>query len=322
MKQASRPASKKRRWTRLNEAWPWMMTAMLCSGAVACKEASAAELVKDKTTLAERNQDGTVHLNVDDDGAARLVVRNAQGKVLKKGVTGQLMFKAEADAEPQTVNLETDPETGILHGDGPDLDKVLTEVRYSLLVQGNARSGIVHLPQAGTKGLVKAAEKTEEADAGKGPRGGTIHVAGKQRYELVGDSESGQLRVYMLGTDVKRPKKVKLALDAERPELVELKWHADGYYVAEVDVERPPRKATLVVIDDDDDAHVTLVGYRPGVVVIVDAHPVFWVHRGWGPPGRARGHYKGTVHGPPGHNKVMVKSKHHKSGTKVQVKVH
>jgi len=76
--------------------------------------------------------------------------------------------------------------------------------------------------------------------------------------------------------------------------------HADGYYVTTLEVAHTPRKVSLVVVDDDDDAHVMVVGYRPGVILVIDRRPFFWVERGWSHPGLARGHHKGTPWGPPG----------------------
>ena len=96
--------------------------------------------------------------------------------------------------------------------------------------------------------------------------------------------------------------------------------------MAELSVQKPPRKTTLVVVDDDDDVHVCLLGFRPGVVVVLDSRPTYWVRRDWH-PGLARGHYKGTLDGPPGqvrfredepHERIEIKSKGGKGKFKVK----
>lgn len=312
---------------RVRELLPWALCMVLCGASLGCKEASAAELIKEKSTLPERNQDGTVHWNVKSNGDTRVVVTDNDGNVVKEGVTGQLTFKPEAGKDAHNVNLESDPDTGVLRANGPGLDHGVTEVRYALLVNGKARTGALVLPESGTKGLRDSADAAETSGEA-GPHGGTIQVVGKQRYEVLGDSESGEVRVYLLGEAKVRPKQIKLGLDADTPSMVELHWHPDGYFVAEIAEHRAPRKATLVIVDDDDDTHVVLVGYRPGVVLILDARPAFWVERGWASPGLARGHYKGTIYGPPGqydgheseHDKVMIKGNN--GGEKFHLKVH
>lgn len=300
----------------------WLIYVVACGASAGCKEASAAELIKDDATLPERTADGTVHWNVKSDGNARVVVTDEHGTVVKQGVTGQITYNAESGGESQTVNLELNPDTGILKADGPDLDKEVTELRYALIVNGKPRTGSLHVPESGTKGLRESAVASEKAGDEQGPHGGTIQVAGDKRYEVVGDSNTGQLRVY-LDANAERPEHIKLALDTDNPRVVELHWHADGYFVAELDVQHPPRKTTLIV-DDHDEAYVVLIGYRPGVFMVLDRNPIFWVHRDWENPGLARGHYKGTIYGPPGQGggteKVMIKEG--KGGSKVHIKVH
>lgn len=279
-----------------------VLAATLGFSVAACHKSSADDVMTSDATLTQRSTQGTLHWRVRSNGETELVVKDASGKVMTQGVTGQVNFVPESGVDPQ-VDLKAEADTGVLHADGPDLDGELTLMSYALLVDGKPWTGSLHLPKEGTKGLVASAAAQVSVEA-SGPHGGSVQVIEKQQYEVVADADTSQTRVYLVGPELKRPKRIKLALDAEHPELVELQWHADGYYVAELHVRRP-RAMTLVVLDDDERAHVALVGYRPGAVVVVDAAPVFWVRRGW-EPGLARGHYKGTPMGPPGQGGVIV----------------
>lgn len=299
----------------------WVLVSLLSLGAAACKEASAQELVRDEATLAERGAAGTLHWKVAEDGKVQLVVHDPAGKVLSQGVTGQLSFKSDG-ASPPPLALHQNEKSGVLQADGPDLAPTINEVNYALLINGKPETGVLHLPQHGTKGLVDASRAQAAAEE-KGPHGGVVQVVGKQRYELVADSESSAVRVYPVSASAPRPKRLELAVDGDGPDRVVLNWHDEDYYVAELRVRRAPRKLTLLVTDEHDDVHVVLVGHRPGVVVLVDRHPIYWGRRGW-----ARGHHHGELHGPPGKVRVRVhdgphhvKVKH-KGKKGVSVKVH
>jgi hypothetical protein len=300
-----------------------------------CHSASAKEVIDNAATFAEKNEAATLHWNVATNGDTKLVVEDQSGKVLTQDLTGQLTFKPDATAEPKTVPLALDAKSGIASADGPDLGGEVTEVRYALIVKDKPLAGTLFVPKKGTAGLVESskAEKTEAKPAEEtGVHGGTVQVVDGKKYELVGNSETGETRVYLVDADGKQPKKLKLALESDDPRVVELRWNADGYYVAELGVEKPPRKTELVVVDQDDSVHVCVIGFRPGVVLVVASRPTYWVKRDWSPPGLARGHYKGTIDGPPGqfkghddddHEKVKidVKSKGEKGG-KIHVKGH
>ena len=276
----------------------------LVFAASGCREANAAELLASASTFAEQSAVGTLHWNVSGDGLAQLVVKNDAGAVQKGNVTGQLTFVTEDGKKTQTVPLALDDKDGVLRAEGPNLDAQVTEVRYALLLDGKPWTGALYVPKEGTKGLAEAAKDDPKPEQAKGSHGGEVHVIDGQRYEVVADGDSGDVRVYLIESS-KKPKKLKLALDTDPPKQVELTLHAEGYYVASVDVEKLPRKTTLIVVDDHDHAHVVVVGYRPGVVVMIDRPNAFWVARDWH-PGRARGHYKGTPFGPPGQNRGSV----------------
>jgi hypothetical protein len=278
-----------------------VLVLMAASG---CSRAEAEELLTSASTFAEKSAVGTLHWNVAPDGLAQLVVKNDAGVIQKGNVTGQLTFVTEDGKKEQTVPLALDEKAGVLRAEGPKLDDRVTEVRYALLLDGKPWTGALHVPKEGTDGLTKAAQMNSEPGATKGSHGGDVHVVDGQRYELVGDGDSGEVRVYPVDGG-KKPKKLELALDADPPRRMELVLHADGYYFASVDAAKLPRKTTLIVVDDHDVTHVVVVGYRPGVFVVVDRPSVFWVARGWH-PGRGRGHYKGTPFGPPGQNRGAV----------------
>ncbi len=281
-----------------HRATTWVLLAALGIFASACSKATAEEIVASESTFAEQSAAGTLHFNVAPDGKAALVVKNDQGVIQKSNLSGQLTF---VNAEGKNaVPLALDGEAGVLRADGPSLEGDVTEIRYALLLDGKPWKGSLHVPEQGTEGLVETAKSTESAP---GAHGGEIHVIDGERYELVADADSGDMRVYVLGE--KKPKALKLALDVSPPQQVELEWDDEGYYVTSLKGTKLPRKVSLVVIDAHEHAHVIVVGHRPGVVVIVDRTPHWWVHRKWH-PGRGRGHYKGTPFGPPGHNKDRI----------------
>ena len=281
----------------------WLLLAGALALALAgCSKAKAEDLIAEAATFAERSSVGTLHWNIASDGEAALVMENPAGAIQRSSVTGQLTFVSEDGKKTKTVPLTLDEKAGVLRGDGPNLDPAVTEIRYALSLNGKPWTGALYLPKSGTKGLVETAKSNPSTSVSKGPNGGDVQVIDGQRFEIVADSGNGETRVYLLDSG-KKPKKLKLALDADPPTQVELMLHADGYYVTTLEVARTPRKVSLVVVDDDDDAHVMVVGYRPGVILVIDRRPFFWVERGWGHPGLARGHYKGTPRGPPGQNK-------------------
>lgn len=265
-----------------------------------CHSTSAKDVIDKDSTFAERNASTTLHWNVAASGKTLLVIADEAGNALKKDVTGQLTFKPESGGEPKTVPLALDAKSGIASADGPALNGELTEVRYALVAADKPLTGSLYVPKQGTAGLVESAKSAAPAATEPGAHGGTIQVIDGKKYEVVADSESGEVRVYLIDADAKHPKKLELGLESDDPRVVQLKWNDEGYYVAEVGAEKPPRTTTLVVVDDDDHVHVCVVGFRPGVVLVLDSRPVYWTRRDWGHPGLARGHFKGTIDGPPG----------------------
>lgn len=271
-------------------------------GIAGCRSASAEEVIGKESTFAEQMALGTLHWNVEADGDTQLVVRDPSGTILKKDVTGQLSFTTSKSTEPETVNLELNEKSGVVKANGPDLDKELTEVRYALVVSGTPYTGVIHLPRAGTEGLAESAKRNAASAEAKATHGGSVVAAGEERFELVADSSSGEVRVYPLGG--KPPKQVKLALDADEPKVLALAHHESGYYFAALPGGKPPKKLTLLVIDADENRHVALLGHRPGKPLEISVRPAFWTHRGWG-----RGHFKGTPAGPPGQVKKASAAK-------------
>jgi hypothetical protein len=290
----------------------WALALALVLATAGCSKATAEELLAAASTFAEQSAVGTLHWNITPGGLAQLVVKNDAGIIQKGNVTGQLTFVTDDGQKTQNVPLSLDDKAGVLRAEGPELDDQVTEIRYSLMLDGRPWAGALHVPKEGTKGLADATKDDPKPEQAKGSHGGEVHVIDGQRYEVVADGDSGDVRVYLIDGS-KKPKKLKLALDADPPKQVELTLNAEGYYVASVDAAKLPRKTSLIVVDDHDHAHVVVVGYRPGVVVVVDRPSVFWVARDWH-PGRARGHYKGTPFGPPGQQRaevVVIDRPHH-----------
>lgn len=330
LRQLSRMERRLNRRLRMKLRCTWVCVCAIAAAAIGCRSASAKDVIEKDSTFTEKSAAATLHWNVEANGETQLVVEDESGTVVKKEITGQIGFKPNGSGEAQTVPLTFDAKSGIGKADGPDLDGEVTEVRYALVVRGKPLTGSLHVPKKGTLALVAAAKAAPASDDSKGPHGGTVQVADGVEYEVVADSDSGETRVYLVDAGAKRPKKLKLALESDEPRVVELTWKEDGYYVAVIGADKPPRKATLVIVDDDDDVHVVVIGQRRGRVLVMDTRPVYWVRTGWGPPGLARGHHKGTLDGPPGHMKdrggpdqvkIDIHSKGGK-GSKVKIKSH
>lgn len=287
----------------------WTLLALLFLG---CDEPKAEELIEKESTVAEKHEDATLFWNVDEDGKAELVVKNSAGTMISRDLDGELKVVREGDTEPTTLTLEEHPERGVFTADLKDLDPALTTVEYKVEVEGKVVTGSLLLPAQGTAELVEVANHKPDAKNAKPEHGGTIEVIDGRRYEVVANAKSGETRVYLLDKPDDKPKSVELAVDVHESERVELIWDDEGYYVADVHVAQRPRKVSLIVVDSHSRVHVALVGLHAHEVLVVDRAPVFWTVRKWKHHGKARGHYKGTVFGPPGHYKFHDQGGKHK----------
>lgn len=219
----------------------------------AAVDASAALEALGKDALFEKHDAGSIGWNIASNGEVRALVRGATGEV-KTGVSGSLAWKGEGRAV-KTVALAQDKKTGLLVATGPKLDADLTQIDYTLAVDGKPWSGTLHLSPGGTAALVASARASAEAGlAGKiGPHGGVVALVGADRFEIVVDEGSGEARVYLLDARLELlaigDRKVSLGVMADAPELVVLvpEPEAQLYAAGKLDMKIDPVRVTLAV---------------------------------------------------------------------------
>ncbi|WP_437967595.1 hypothetical protein WMF04_50025 [Sorangium sp. So ce260] len=262
------------------------LTALMIAGgslAAGCKSTDEATVTEESVEavpvaleepLTEEHDGGSVGWEIAPDGAVRAIVRAPDGKPIDKDVSGTLTWKGpNGDAQ---VPLALDAKTGLLVAAGPKLEADLTEVKYDVVVAGKPWNGTLHVPAGGTRVIVEGARKAEKRPipAGKtGPNGGVIQVVGDDTIEVVADKASGQVRVYVLDANLKPipvgDRKIKLGFVGPSSEVVVLTPGPGGLYcVGTIAAKVNPVKLTVVVAHPTH-ADVVLVGYRPGVHVVV-----------------------------------------------------
>ncbi|WP_437734112.1 hypothetical protein [Sorangium sp. So ce1335] len=251
--------------------------------AAGCKTAAEASVTEESVEavpvaleepLTEEHDGGSVGWDIAPDGTVKAIVKTADGKPIDKDVSGTLTWKGpNGDAQ---VPLTLDAKTGLLIAAGPRLEADLTEVKYNVVVSGNPWNGTLHVPAGGTRVIVEGAKKAEKRPVppGKtGPNGGVIQVVGDDIIEVVADKTSGQVRVYVLDANFKPvpigDRKIKLGFVGSGSELIVLTPGPGGLYgVGTIGAKVNPVKLTVVVAHPTH-ADVVLVGYRPGVHVVV-----------------------------------------------------
>ncbi|XXX76960.1 hypothetical protein WMF30_55865 [Sorangium sp. So ce134] len=261
------------------------LTALIAGSALAagCKSTAEASVTEESVEaapvaleepLTEEHDGGSVGWEIAPDGAVRAIVKAPDGKPIDKDVSGTLTWKGP-DGEAK-IPLALDAKTGLLVAAGPKLAADLTEVKYDIVVAGKPWNGTLHVPAGGTRVIVEGARKAEKRPipAGKtGPNGGVIQVVGDDTIEVVADKTSGQVRVYVLDENLKPTpvgdRKIKLGFAGSSSELVVLTPGPGGLYaVGTVAAKVNPVKLTVLVTHPTH-ADVVLVGYRPGVHVVV-----------------------------------------------------
>ncbi|WP_437634879.1 hypothetical protein [Sorangium sp. So ce854] len=251
--------------------------------AAGCKTAAEASVTEESVEaapvaleepLTEEHDGGSVGWDIAPDGTVKAIVKAPDGKPVDKDVSGTLTWKGpNGDAQ---IPLALDAKTGLLIAAGPRLEADLTEVKYNVVVSGKPWNGTLHVPAGGTKVIVEGAKKAEKRPVppGKtGPNGGVIQVVGDDIIEVVADKTSGQVRVYVLDPDFKPipvgERKIKLGFVGSSSELIVLNPAPGGLYVVgTIAAKVNPVKLTVVVAHPTH-ADVVLVGYRPGVHVVV-----------------------------------------------------
>jgi len=268
--------------------------------------------------ITEDNDFGSITYTVAPEGQIKAVVKTSDGKPITKGVTGEFAFKV--DDKETKVPATVDEKTGVIVAAGPKLEADLTPISYNLQVQGKPWTGSVEVPVGGTIALNESAKfaAANPIPAGKvGPNGGVIQVVGPDRVEVVADKGgSGQVRVYFLDPEYRviappRDRRVKIAVVAETPEVIVLdppEAEADLYLVGSFRTRVDPVRLTVAVASPTV-THTAIVGYRPGVHLVVGARAPrvrVMTATGWGPAvyvhGHGHGHGRGVVvvHDSPG----------------------
>jgi hypothetical protein len=249
---------------------------------IACdREVVIPDLGDEKGALTEAHDgDYAVSWLVTADGAAKVGVTK-DGKPVAP-VRGDVRVKAIED--PENVKHELALADGLLTAEVGRLEEV-TELRYRVEVDGRTLRGTLHLPAGGTAELVEEAKRHADADlAEEGPNGGVLQRVGDDVVEVIGHSDSGEVRVYVLDDDLQpvevEDRSVRVVVDGE---VVALKpAPAGGYFVGRHAGARAPAKVTLVV-HHRAKTHVVICGHRPGRLIHPRHHKAVFVVRDWGP---------------------------------------
>lgn len=239
-------------------------------------EVTAENIEASEDVLPEGHDEGTVVWRIAPDGQVRALVKAPDGKPIEKDVSGTLIVPGASGEQRVALNYDTDQK--LLVGAAPKLEADLTELRYEIKVSDKTWTGALHVPAGGTKALAEGSKKATakvEVKGKTGPNGGVIQVVGDDTLEIIADKESGEVRVYVLGPDLKPiaigERKVKLGLVGATAETVVL---APGpgslYFVGKVNAKVDPVKVTVFVTHPDH-VDVAVVGWAPGTVLVVGA---------------------------------------------------
>jgi hypothetical protein len=270
--------------------------AALSTSAPGCskdKEAAAAEAVSAENAVTERNGDVEATWGITPDGQVTALVRDKDGLPVTSGISGSVTVRPQGGGAPVVVPLAAQG-NGLVTAQIPKLSQDLTEVGYEVQAGSASATGTMHVPRGGTRELVESA--TEAAAAGytstdqKGPNGGVVQVVGDDLVEVVGDKNSGTVRMYFLDDDLKvipiGKRRAKLAMVGASPAVIDVDPDPSGMYLTgKAAASVQPVKATVAVIDGDE-VDVAICGYVPGGVVVIGPDvPVLgvFVVVGWAP---------------------------------------
>lgn len=309
----------------------WAALALMLALSLGCgknkDEGSRGEVPSEKSeksaaaaSLVEVFERGSVAWNVDASGQVLARVQHTDDGDISKDSKGTIEW-TEA-GEVKSAALKYDSDKAALVAQGPALQADLTEIRYTLVTQGEPVSGALHVPADGSGAIVadtKASAKVS-VEGVAAPHGGVIQVVGEDRMEIVADDDSDEVRVYLYDASWKPvvfvDHKITIAVGGAKPEVIVL---APGpgslYFVGAWHVVGEPSRVTICV-KRAGKSHVAIVGYRPGVKLVVAGGPKVKVKVkgvGWGPSVKVKGSGGPVVkidikeHGPKGKLKVKFK---------------
>jgi hypothetical protein len=279
------------------------------------EDSRPVEKTSDASVITEKQGDVAVSWAVTPSGDVSVRATDKGADVKPEDIDGALAV-TKLGGKPEDFKLKAKEGRNMVNVG--ELDSPITEVRYSLTVKGKPAAGVLHVPKAGTKlivdGATAAAAKTKIKPGAKGPHGGVVQVVDDDIVEVVGKKGSGNVRVYPLDEDLKPVKiekqKVKLALVADEPQVVELEADpTNAYFSGDFTIKTDPSRIT-VYVEEDDDIDCAIVGYEPAevliigpgapvvVVYVVDSWDVVVVQPRWHGKGKGKGKWKkGRGHG-------------------------
>jgi hypothetical protein len=240
--------------------------------ALGCSRSPAEGTLNEATAFVESSSVASIAWSVDPNGRVRAAVKAPDGELLKENVSGSMEWRG--GTAPKTVALAQDKQSGVLVAAGPKLDADLTQVDYTVSVRGAPMSGTLFLPRGGTSELAGSAAAPPPVvvpEGKKGPHGGPIEVAGKDRLEIVA-SRKGEVRVYVLDANLQAvpvgARTIQLGVGGASPEVVVLSPAPSGLYlVGHWKVRGEPARITLEERDGDE-VVVVIVGHKPGAIVV------------------------------------------------------
>jgi hypothetical protein len=236
-----------------------------------------------KAALIEAFGAGSIAWTIDDNGKIRAEIRDKDNANISKNASGT------AEWDGGNAKLVYDDGAKALVGSGPALKADITPVKYAITGGPEPMTGTLQVPIGGTQALVSDS-KSDAVDAGSttGPNGGIVQVVGDDRIEIVADKDSDEVRVYVLDASGKPvapgDRKITLAVNGDANEVVVLSPSSDGVYlVGNWKTKTDPNRIT-VSVRRGSTVHVAIVGWHPGVKLMVVGGPKWNVHvkdKGW-----------------------------------------
>lgn len=228
-------------------------------------------------SLVEQFERGSVAWNVSANGQVLARVQDDGGKDITKDVKGTIAW-SEGD-DTRTAPLEWDSKHEALVAKGPALQTDLTEIRYTLISEGEPVAGALHVPSDGSAAISADANASAKisVEGAVAPHGGVTQVVGEDRLEIVADDDSDEVRVYLLDPTWKPvavgSAKITIAIGGPKPEVVVLTPSPDGvFFVGHWHVVGEPPRLT-VCVKRPGRVRVAIVGWHPGVKLHVGGGP-------------------------------------------------